>query len=129
MIGIEFCNLLEDDPFTHIQLDSFDAILAPHCLGALGSYDQQVRTIKNLCIRYLKPGGYFMILDIAEESQYEVSNKIFQWINIPADNFKTMCEESNLKIKTFHTLQDSLNGAIYPLDPNLGINVVVVAQY
>ena len=101
MIGIQFGNLLEEDPFDNVQLEPFDAILSPHCLGTLGSYDQQIRSIRNLCVRYLKPGGYFMILDSAEESEYKLGDKFFQRVNIPADKFKTMCVDANLQVETF----------------------------
>ena len=112
MIGIEFGNLLEEDPFGNLLLEPFDAIIAPHCLGALGSYEQQVQSIRNLCISYLKPGGYFMILDMAHEAEYKVGGKAFQWVNIPAEKFKTMCGDASLEVKIFHTSVDSPNGVL-----------------
>ena len=116
MIGIEFGNLLETDPFGNLLLEPFDTIIAPHCLGALGSYDQQVQSIRNLCIRYLKPGGYFMILDMAHEAVYKVGGKTFQWVNIPAEKFKTMCGDASLEVKIFHTSVDSPNEVLFSSD-------------
>ena len=131
VIGIEFCNLLEEDPFENLQLEPFDAILAPHCLGTLGSYDQQVQSVRNLCVKYLKPGGYFMIIDIIGESEYTIGGKLFQWVSIRADEFKTMCVDASLEVKTFYTGMDSSNGVLYPhnADFQVGANVVVVGQY
>ena len=131
MIGIEFCNLLEEDPFGNLQLQPFDAILAPRCLGTLESYDQQERSIQNLCTRYLKPGGYFIILDFADEFEYKIGDKLFHWVNIPADKFKTMCVNASLEVETFYTGVDYSNGIRDPLnsDFDFGSNVVVVGRY
>ena len=128
MEDIAICNLYEEDPLAPNKFDAFDAIVAPQCLGALRSLQHARKAVKNLAMKYLKPGGYFITVGVfANVPYYVVGKEKFEWSVCwspphSVDNLRKMHEYAGLDIKGVYPFVEGDPAAEYI------VLVTVIAQ-